>query len=94
MEVPRAPIHEVAVIARLEDIVDFPDAVEQVFGLRVREEVPIPLPSECGSCDCADLIDLLQPAVEGFSFSERETSMQITATISMGNPWDAMACMP
>ena len=49
VSVPRAPIDQVAVIATLDDIVDFPDGVERMFGLRVREEIPMPLPPECGN---------------------------------------------
>ena len=91
--VPRAPLAEVAVNARLEDIVDFPDAVERTFGLRVREEFPIPLPPTCGKCDCSEVIELLQPAFEGVAFAERESRMHATMTISMRDPWDAMACL-
>ena len=91
--VPRAPLDEVAVNARLEDIVDFPDAVERTFGLRVREEIPIPLPPTCGQCDCSEVMELLQPAFEEVDFSARGSRMQVTMTISMRDPWDAMACM-
>lgn len=93
MYIPRAPLDEVAVNASLEDIVDFPDAVERTFGLRVREEFPIPLPAECGKCDCSEVVELLQPAFEEVAFSARESRMHVTMTISMRDPWDAMACM-
>ena len=91
--VPRAPLDEVAVNARLEDIVDFPDAVERTFGLRVREEFPIPLPPTCGTCDCSEVMELLQPAFETIAFSEQGNRVQVTMTISMRDPWDAMACL-
>lgn len=93
LDVPPAPLDEVAVNARLEDIVDFPDAVERTFGLRVREEIPIPLPPTCGKCDCAEVIELLQPAFEEVAFAERGSHMQVTMIISMRDPWEAMACL-
>jgi len=91
--VPRPPLDEVAVNVRLEDIVDFPDAVERTLGLRVREEFPIPLPAACGKCDCSEVVELLQPAFEEVAFSERESRMHVTMTLSMRDPWDAMACL-
>ena len=92
--VPRAPIDQVAVIATLDDIVDFPDGVERMFGLRVREEIPMPLPPECGKCDCALIVESLQPVLEAIAFSYRDGRMQATATFSTADPWQAMSCLP
>ena len=92
--VPRAPVDRVVVAAALDDIVDFPDAVERTFGLRVREEIPIPLPETCGKCDCADVIELLKPVFEAIAFSHRNGSVEITATLSTADPWQTMACVP
>lgn len=94
VDVPRAPIDRVVVAAALEDIVDFPDTVERMFGLRVREEIPIPLPAMCGKCECAEVIELLQPVFEAVAFSSRDGGLEITATLSTADPWQAMACIP
>ncbi|MDE0447555.1 MAG: hypothetical protein OXH96_12860 [Spirochaetaceae bacterium] len=92
--VPRAPVDRIVVAAALDDIVDFPDAVERTFGLRVREEIPIPLPEKCGACNCADVIELLRPVFEAIAFANRNGSVQVTATLSTADPWQAMACVP
>ncbi len=94
MYATRAPIDEVAVTATLDDIVDFPDRMERMFGLRVREQIPIPLPPACGKCDCAKVIEWLQPAFEAIAFSERGGRMEVTTTFSTGDPWQAMTCVP
>ena len=92
--VPRAPIERVVVAAALENIVDFPDAVERTFGLRAREEIPIPLPEQCGNCDCAHVVELLKPVFEAITFADRGDRLEITATLSTADPWQAMACIP
>ena len=95
VSVPRAPIDQVvAVTAALDDIVDFPDAVERMFGLRVREQIPIPLPPECGKCDCSLIVESLQPVFEAIAFSYRDGRVEATATFSTADPWQAMACLP
>lgn len=92
--VGRAPIDRVSVTATLDDIVDFPDGVERMFGLRVREEIPIPLPATCGTCDCAAVVETLQPVFEALTFSHRAGRVAATATLSTADPWQAMACVP
>ena len=92
--VARAPLSEVAVTATLDDIVDFPDTVERMFGLRVREEIPIPIPPACGACDCSAVIELLQPAFEAIAFSDQGDRMEVTTTFSTRDPWQAMSCLP
>lgn len=94
VSVPRAPIESVAVTAALEDIVDFPDLVERTFGLRVREDIPIPLPETCGRCECAYVIEKLGPVFEAVTFAGRGRRMEVTATFSTRDPWQAMACLP
>ena len=94
VRVPRAPIERVVVAAALEDIVDFPDAVERMFGLRVSEEIPIPLPERCGTCDCDEVVELLKPVFEAIAFTDRGDRLEITFTLSTADPWQAMACIP
>ena len=94
VSVARAPIGEVAITATLDDIVDFPDGVERTFGLRVREEIPIPIPPTCGRCDCSEVLEQLQPAFEAIAFFDRGDRMEVTATVSTRDPWQAISCLP
>ena len=64
-----APLDELLLVAVVDNVRSLQDDLERLLGLRVREEIKIPLPAYCGSCKCAEIVDILDPAVESTKFS-------------------------
>ena len=47
-----------------------------------------------GTCDCDEVVELLKPVFEAITFADRGDRLEITATLSTADPWQAMACIP
>ena len=81
---------EFAVIARLTNIRNFPNFLENEFRLRVEKEIKIPIPSRCGKCWCRDIQANLDLKLEKADFSQRsDGKINLEVAISLKN--DVMA---
>ena len=78
-----APLTDVVMTAQITDIDNFPDDLERLFKLRMREDMKIPIPVKCGPCDCAKFIEVSQPAFESISFSQTSEILTVAITFSL-----------
>ena len=66
-----AKLDDLALTASVDNIKGVPGEVEQWFDLprRLRTDFRLPIPTEgCGKCSCSELVDILVPVAERFSF--------------------------
>lgn len=68
-----AKLDNLRLTAGFENAQGIPGEVEQWFDLeeRLRATIDIPVPTDCGPCRCADLVEALDPIVEAFNFEDR-----------------------
>ena len=82
------------ITAQVEDVSDIPPPVEEALGLRVTREIDIPMPTDCGRCECSQLLDELNPVSEATRFSREGDDIQITVRLSMSNRiMSALECL-
>ena len=62
---------EFEVVARLNNIKNFPNFLEKAFRLRIEKGIKIPIPKRCGQCWCKDIQENLNPQLERADFSQR-----------------------
>lgn len=68
-----ARLDDLRLTAGFENAKGIPGEVEQWFDLqeRLRTNIDVPIPTECGACRCSDLVEALDPIAEGFTFEDR-----------------------
>lgn len=76
-------IENIRIEARLENIDDFSDSLEELLGLRIKENIRIPVPVRCGECDCSQVTGSLNPALEGVGFSRDGETVRLKVTFSL-----------
>ena len=69
ISVESSPLDELLLVAEVDNVRSLQDDLERLLGVRVRDEIKIPLPAYCGSCECDKIVDILGPAVESTRFS-------------------------
>ena len=69
-----ARLENLVFTAQLRNIRGVPGELEQWFNLqeRIRRDVRIPIPADCGRCQCSSLIEDLTPIAEQFEFEVRD----------------------
>ncbi len=80
-----SPIDQLRMSAQVEDVSDLPPDIEELLGLRIREDFQIPLPTNCGRCSCAELVDHLEPVAAATRFSGQEGNLHIEMEFSMSS---------
>ena len=89
-----APLDELLIVAEVDNVRNLQDDLEDLLGLRVREQIKIPLPAYCGSCECAEIVNILGPAVEAARFSGNGGDLRAEVTFSVASDLtDALACL-
>lgn len=68
-----AKLGDLRLTAGLENAKGIPGEVEQWFNLqeRIRTSINIPIPTDCGTCQCAELVGDLDPIAEKVTFDYR-----------------------
>ena len=69
MFVKPAPLDQIYLSARINDVVGWPNWVEKLFGVHITENVPIGLPKTCGSCSCEELVFDLRPRLDNAQYT-------------------------
>lgn len=83
-----ARLNDLRLTAGLENAKGVPGEVEQWFNLqeRLRTTINIPIPTDCGACSCAELMDDLDPIAERVSFGYRGgQNLQVGLVFSTSN---------
>lgn len=88
-------LDSVRISAQVENVRSLQNDLEQILGLRVREDVAIPLPTDCGTCSCDQVIEALLPALEDVRFEDAgEGDMRVVVTFSAANDLkDILQCL-
>ena len=94
--VTAARLDDLLVVAQVVDIKGVPTLFQSLLGLRVRKEFKVPLPTECGACDCASVVEILRPELRGIRFRHASNgTMRLAATISVpSNLIGLLECVP
>ena len=69
ISVKPAPLDKLLIVAEVNNIKSLGDDLERLFGLRIQEQIKIPLPAYCGSCECAEIVKLLSAEAKDTRFS-------------------------
>ena len=69
ISVKPARLDKLLIVAEVNNVKSLGDDLERLFGLRVREKIKIPLPAYCGSCECAEVVNLLSAEAKETRFS-------------------------
>ena len=69
ISVKPARLDKLMMVAEVNNIKSLGDDLERLFGLRIREKIKIPLPAYCGSCECAEIVNLLSAEARDIRFS-------------------------
>ena len=95
ISVEPAPLDRLQLIAQVDNINSLQNDLELLLGLRVREVIKIPLPAYCGSCECAEIVDILGTAVESTRFSRASAgNVRVDVTFSLASDLsDALGCL-
>ena len=81
-----APLQDLRISGQVENVVSLQNDLERALGLRVRQDIAIPLPASCGPCECAQITDALHPAFEAARFSDAGNgAVRIAVTFSVSN---------
>ena len=91
-----ASLNDIKMHAQMYNIAGVPNWLERWLGLHFAEVIEIPLPADCGSCDCSELVDALSFRLESTEFSrigENEEGIRLDALFSSeANLTQALRC--
>ena len=65
-----APLNNISISAQVTNVRSLQNDLERLLGLRVRDNIAIPLPTDCGACDCEQLSAALRPEIESLRFED------------------------
>lgn len=84
-----AQLDDLFATATVTNIKEFPDELEELFGLRgTVKSVRIPIPTHCGKCACADLVNALRPMAEKFRFLPQNNGRDVLIKAMFSAPRD------
>ena len=93
LEIRPAPLHELNIDARVTNIRGVDNNIENLFGLRFSDSIPIPLPPTCGTCTCTTLAEKLDARLARVDFSRVEDDVILAAKFSVrSDVGDLFAC--
>ena len=81
--IKRARIDQIRISAQVENIKNFPDDLEKLLGLRIREEIKVPIPARCGKCKCSQITDSLKPVFENVKFWRTDETIHVKVEFSI-----------
>ena len=90
-----ARLDNLRISAQVENVTNLQNDLERALGLRIREDLRIPLPAYCGKCQCSQIINSLRPVVEAAQFSRADGGkVRLTVTFSVANDLTAaLSCL-
>ena len=92
-----APLDQLYISARVNDIRGWPNWIEGAFGVRITENMEVGLPASCGTCSCMDVMKSVRPRFDDSEFSvEKDGTVFVAATLSVNNDvlTKVLACTP
>lgn len=79
-------LDDLRISAQVENVRNLQNDLEQLLNLRVREDIAIPLPIDCGGCACDQVIGALEPVVDDFRFEDTgDGAVRVTAAFSIAS---------
>ena len=93
LSVAPANFEELRLTAEVTDVMGVPPFVEKWLKLRVVKHFDIPIPPNCGSCDCSDVLGALDAKFGGARFEISGHDVTVIATTSVeGDLMPLLAC--
>ena len=88
-------LDKLRISAQVDNVRNLQNDLEQLLNLRVREDIAIPLPIDCGGCPCDQVISDLQPAVDDFRFEDAgDGAVRVTVAFSIASDLsDVLGCL-
>lgn len=79
-----APIDEIYVSARVDDVVGWPNWLEKILDVGITEHIAIKIPDACGVCPCSQFVDSVRPKFESVDFDiEEDSTLRVSTTFSV-----------
>ena len=72
--VPGSDLWNVTLVAKVLNIKNFPNWLEDLFNLRATEKLALPFPVNCGSCSCEEFAKQAGAKISDIGFVRREDS--------------------
>ena len=89
-----SPLANLHVSIEITTVADIQSDLETAFSLRASEDIPLPLPTSCGPCECSDIIDTLSPEVTTNHFSDGgNAAVLLTIAFSTARDARVLACL-
>ena len=80
--------------AQVTNVRNVPPAIEEWLGLRIRKDIEIPIPTDCGSCDCTNIIKTLDAKFSNVSFEAADGRVRMVTQFSAkGNLNKLLGCL-
>ena len=87
-------LDELKIVAEITNVRNVPPIVEEWLGLRIRRDIKIPIPTNCGTCNCADIAESLDLEVRSVSFETTDNTLHLVAQFSAkGNLTEVLGCL-
>ena len=88
-------LDKLRISAQVENVRNLQNDLEQLLNLRVREDIAIPLPIDCGGCPCDQVVSDLRPAVDDFRFEDAgDGAVRVTVAFSIASDLsDVLGCL-
>lgn len=92
-KIPQGDLWNLTVLGKVLNIRDFPNWLEDLFDLRATERLALPLPVDCGSCNCQGFAKQHGAALSGVKFVRRDdNSVYVEASFTFTGDVDISAC--
>ena len=92
--VPPGRLNKLKIIAEVTNVTEVPPIIEEWLGLRIRGDIDIPIPINCGTCDCADIAESLDLQFKSVNFETTDNTLRLVTQFSAkGNLTELLGCL-
>ena len=93
LTIPESELWNIRLIAKIVNIKDFPDSLEDWLDLRITESLSLSFPASCGTCDCQDFSQKSGAKLSDIEFVRSgDDSISTHASFSFTKDIDLSAC--
>ena len=87
-------LDKLKIIAEVTNVRDIPPSIEEWLGLRIREDIQIPIPTNCGTCDCTNIAKTLDMEFRSINFEMTNNTLRVVTQFSAkGNLTELLGCL-
>ena len=87
-------LDKLKIIAEVTNVKNVPPFVEERLGLRIRNDIEIPIPTNCGTCDCTDIAQTLDVEFRSVNFETIDNTLRVVIQFSAkGDLTELFGCL-